>query len=55
MFIIQKKFKKVKGISIYNYTAEIIYKNSRPRHKILKYSAESIYKRFKEQDFLHTA
>ena len=49
MFIIKRKFQKVKGIRTYYYVAETIYKNGKPRHKILKYlgTAENIYKKFK--------
>ena len=49
MFIIKRKFKKVNGIRTYYYIAETVYKNGKPRHKILKYlgTAENIYKKFK--------
>lgn len=50
MFVIKRKFRKVKGIRTYYYVAETVYKNSKPRHKILKYlgTAENIYNKFKE-------
>ena len=50
MFIIKRKFQKAKGIRTYYYVAETVYKNGKPRHKILKYlgTAENIYARFKD-------
>lgn len=51
MFILKRKFKKVKGIRTYHYVAETIYSNGKPRHKILKYlgTAENILKKFNEK------
>lgn len=50
MFIIKRKFQKAKGIRTYYYIAETVYKNGKPRHKILKYlgTAEKIYSKFKD-------
>jgi len=50
MFIIKRKFQKAKGIRTYYYVAETVYKNGKPRHKILKYlgTAENIYEMFKD-------
>jgi hypothetical protein len=50
MFILKRKFKKAKGIRTYYYVVETVYKNSKPRHKILKYlgTAENIYLKFKD-------
>lgn len=48
MFIIKRKFKKVKGHRTYHYVAETVYVDGKPRHKILKYlgTAENILKKF---------
>jgi len=48
MFILKRKFKKVKGVRTYYYVAKTVYVNSKPRHKILKYlgTAENILKKF---------
>ena len=50
MFIIKRKFQKAKGIRTYYYVAETVYKNGKPRHRILKYlgTAEAIYEKFKD-------
>ena len=50
MFIIKRKFQKAKSIRTYYYVAETVYKNGKPRHKILKYlgTAENIYNKLKE-------
>ena len=57
MFVLKRKFKKVMGMRIYYYIAETVYVKGKPRHKILKYlgTAENIYKKFKDENFLHTA
>jgi hypothetical protein len=50
MFILKRKFQKAKGVRTYYYVAETIYKNGKPRHKILKYlgTAEHIYNMLKK-------
>ncbi len=50
MFILKRRFKKVMGIRTYYYVVETVYKNGKPRHKILKYlgTAEAIYEKFKD-------
>ena len=52
MFIIKRKFKKAKGIRTYYYVVETVYRDDKPRHKILKYlgTAENILKKFNEKD-----
>lgn len=52
MFILKRKFKKVKGIRTYHYIAETVYYNGKPRHKILKYlgTAENILKKFNDKN-----
>ena len=51
MFILKRKFKKVKGIRTYYYVVETVYTDDKPRHKILKYlgTAENILKKFNEK------
>jgi len=48
MFILKRKFRKVNGIRTYHYVVETIYKDGKPRNKILKYlgTAENILKKF---------
>jgi len=48
MFILKRKFRKVKGIRTYYYVVETVYIDDKPRHKILKYlgTAENILKKF---------
>ena len=48
MFILKRKFKKVKGIRTYYYVVETVYINGKPRNKILRYlgTAEKILKKF---------
>lgn len=48
MFVLKRKFKKAKGIRTYYYIAETVYKDDKPRHRILKYlgPAENILKKF---------
>ena len=52
MFVIKRKFKKVKGPRTYHYIAETVYVDGKPRHKILKYlgTAENILKKFTGKD-----
>ncbi len=49
MFVLKRKFKKARGIRTYHYIAETIYKNKKPRHRILKYlgTVENILEKFK--------
>lgn len=49
MFILKRKFRKVKGIRTYHYVVETVYIESKPRNKILKYlgTAENILEKFK--------
>lgn len=51
MFILKRKFKKVMGIRTYYYIVETVYKQGKPRNKILKYlgTAENILKKFQEK------
>jgi hypothetical protein len=51
MFILKRKFKKAKGIRTYHYVVETVYKEGKPRNKILKYlgTAENILKKFQEK------
>lgn len=51
MFILKRKFKKARGIRTYHYVVETVYKDGKPRNKILKYlgTAENILKKFLEK------
>ena len=52
MFILKRKFKKVKGIRTYHYIAKTVYVDGKPRHKILRYlgTVDNILKKFNEKN-----
>lgn len=51
MFILKRKFRKAKGIRTYHYVVETVYKEGKPRNKILQYlgTAENILKAFQRR------
>lgn len=55
MFLLKRKFKKVKGIRTYHYIAETIYREGKPRNRIIRYlgTAENILEKFKFWDNHH--